>query len=177
MKKNLITAGLIGTGLLIWLLSGLFIEPPAPTPDTRSSVLADTDSKRFRVRAARFSAEQRTLTRILRGKTDSKRKAQVSAETAGRVVARPVERGARVATGDLLCELSVDDRRASLVQAEADLKRAELEQRGATELKQRDLLSEIRIEYVNKGRDQHTGMFITLIHTILGLTCEVHLQF
>ena len=148
MKKNLITAALIGTGLALWLLSGLFVDRPEPIPDTRAAVLAEPDRKRFRVRAARFDAEQRTLTRILRGKTDSKRRARVSAETTGRVVARPVERGARVAAGDLLCELSVDERQAVLKQAEADLKRAQLEQRGAEELKQRDLLSEIRIAQV-----------------------------
>lgn len=149
MKKNFITAGLIGTALFLWLLSGLFLDGPKPVSDTRSAILTDPEGSLFRVRAARFDAEQRTLTRILRGKTDSKRRAQVSAETPGRVVSRPVERGARVVAGDLLCELSVDDREAILSQAEADLRRAEMEQRGAKELKQRDLLSEIRIAQVD----------------------------
>ena len=148
MKKNIITATLIGVGLLLWLLSGLFAEHPAPMADTRSAVVAAGSTERFRVRVARFSAEQRTLTRILRGKTESKRSAEVSAETGGRVIARPVERGARVSAGDTLCELAVDDRAAALAQAEADLKRAELEQRGAEQLRERNLLSQIRIAQV-----------------------------
>jgi len=149
MKKNLITASLIGIGLLVWLLSGAFTGGPEPVPDTRSAVLAEPERARFRVRVARFDAQQRTLTRILRGKTESKRSAEVSAETGGRVVARPIDRGARVNAGDLLCELATDDRQANLAEAEADLRRAELEQRGARELKDRDLLSEIRIAQVD----------------------------
>jgi multidrug efflux system membrane fusion protein len=148
MKKNLITATLIGTGLLLWLLSGLFVEGPAPLQDTRSTAVVEAEQDLFRVRVARFDAQQRTLTRILRGKTESKREAQVSAETAGRVVARPVERGDRVAAGELLCELAVDDREAVVAQAEADLRRAELEERGARQLQERSLLSEIRIAQV-----------------------------
>lgn len=148
MKKNFLTATLIGVGLLFWLLSGLFAERPAPMTDTRSAVVAGTSMERFRVRVARFDAQQRTLTRILRGKTESKRSAEVSAETGGRVVARPVQRGEQVTTGDLLCELALDDRAAVVARAEADLKRAELEQRGAEQLRERNLLSQIRIAQV-----------------------------
>jgi multidrug efflux system membrane fusion protein len=95
-----------------------------------------------------MNAEQRTLTRILRGRTDSKRTAHISAETNGRVVARPVERGDRVGKGQLLCELAADERPALIADARAGLKRAEIEYRGAIELKDRELLSEIRIAQV-----------------------------
>ena len=149
MKKNLISASLVGAGLLLWLLSGLFADRPQPVADTSSAVATTTDNARFRVRVARFDAQQRTLTQILRGKTETKRSADVSAETAGRVVARPVERGQQVRAGDLLCELAVEDREARVAEARADLKRAELEQRGARQLKQKDLLSDIRIAQVD----------------------------
>jgi multidrug efflux system membrane fusion protein len=148
MKKNLITATLIGTGVLLWLLSGLFADTPAPIEDTASSELIAPDHAPLRVRVTQFNAEQRTLTRILRGKTAVKRSAAVSAETSGRVIARPVERGDHVAPGDLLCELAVDDREAAVEEARADLARAELEYRGAQELKGKNLLSEIRIAQV-----------------------------
>jgi len=148
MKKNLISAALVGVALLLWLLSGLFAERPSPMADTSTAVVAAEDNSRFRVRVARFDAQQRTLTRVLRGKTDTKRRATVSAETNGRLVARPVERGDQVTQGATLCRLAVDDREAAVVQARADLKRAELEERGARELKDRNLLSEIRIAQV-----------------------------
>jgi multidrug efflux system membrane fusion protein len=148
MKKNLFSAGLVAAGLALWLLSGLFVERPAPLADTRSAVLVEGENARFRVRVARFDAEQRTLTRILRGKTETKRSATVSAEIGGRVIARPVERGQQVSAGDTLCRIAVDDREAGVEQARADLRRAELEQRGALQLKEKNLLSEIRIAQV-----------------------------
>lgn len=148
MKKNLTTATLIGVGLLLWLLSGMFTDKPAPMLDTSSAVLAEPERNLPRVRVAKFNAQQRTLTQMLRGKTEAKRSAQISAETSGRVVARPVERGDQVAAGDLLCELAVDDREAALQQARSALAQAELEYRGAMELKDRNLLSEIRIAQV-----------------------------
>lgn len=148
MKKNVIIATLIGAGVLLWLLSGVFTNEPPAIPDSRTTVITDSPDELVRVRVALMNAEQRTLTRILRGKTDSKRSAQVSAETIGRVVARPVERGDQVAAGDVLCELAVDNRQASYEEAKASLARAEIEYRGALELQDRNLLSEIRIAQV-----------------------------
>lgn len=148
MKKNLLIATLIGVGLLLWLASGIFTSGPEPTLDTKSAALAEPEQTLPRVRIAQFNAEQRTLTRILRGKTASKRTAKVSAETTGRVIARPVERGDLVTAGTLLCELAVNDRQVSVEEASAALSKAEIEYAGALELKDRNLLSKIRIAQV-----------------------------
>ncbi|MFT4874422.1 efflux RND transporter periplasmic adaptor subunit [Congregibacter sp.] len=148
MKKNLLLATLIGVGLLLWLASGIFTSGREPTIDTKTAALAQTEQSVPRVRVAQFNAEQRTLTRMLRGKTASKRMAQVSAETTGRVITRPVERGDRVAAGTVLCELAVNDRQVSVEEASAALSRAEIEYAGALELKDRNLLSKIRIAQV-----------------------------
>lgn len=148
MKKNLFIATLIGVGLLLWLASGMFAPGPEPTLDTKTAALADSDQTLPRVRVMQFNAEQRTLTRILRGKTSSKRSAKVSAETNGRVISRPVERGDRVSAGALLCELAVNDRQAALDEAQSALSKAEIEYRGALELKDKNLLSKIRIAQV-----------------------------
>ena len=148
MKKNIIIACLIAAGILLWLLSGLLREPETAADITSTAVLPPSADEPMRVRVRDMQAQQRTLTQILRGKTASKRSATVSAQVSGQVVARPVERGQRVQSGDLLCELAIDDRQAILAEAEADLERARLEERGAKELKQRDLLSTIRIAQV-----------------------------
>lgn len=154
MKKNLITATLIGVALLVWLLSGSLSESPTPLADTATSSVSPADAGMTRVRVARLNAEQRTLTRMLRGRTASKQLARVSAETHGRVISRPVERGDRVEAGALLCELAVDERAATVSEAEAALKRAEIEYRGALQLQDRNLLSEIRISQVAADREE-----------------------
>jgi multidrug efflux system membrane fusion protein len=152
MKKNLLNASLIAAAIALWLLSGLLRDTPPATQTLANRSATAPAAARTRVRVREFQAEQRTLTTVLRGKTDSKRSARVSAETAGRVINRPVERGARVAAGELLCELAVNEREAALEQARADLARAELEYRGATELKDKGLLSDIRIAQVAAER-------------------------
>lgn len=145
MNKNVVTASFIAAGLLLWLVSGFFVEKPERIPDTRSSSVLPQANQLTRVRVVQMNAEQRTLTRVLRGKTASKRAARVSAEISGRVVARPVERGDRVETGDLLCKLAIDEREAEVREATANLSRATIEYDGALKLKDRNLLSEIRI--------------------------------
>lgn len=148
MKKNLLIASLIAAGILLWLMSGLLRDPETAADITDSAVLAPSGNAPMRVRVSDFQAQQRTLTRILRGRTGSKRTAMVSAQISGQVIARPVERGDRVSEGQVMCELAVDEREAILAEAEAELERARLEERGAKELKQRDLLSEINIAQV-----------------------------
>ena len=148
MSKNLVSAALIAAAIALWLLSGLLRDSGSALSADSAAVLPAKQAL-ARVRTREYQAQQRTLTRILRGQTASKRSARISAETRGRVVARPVERGDRVDAGELLCELAVDDREAALAQARAELQRAILEQRGAMELRDRDLLSKIRIAQVD----------------------------
>lgn len=97
------------------------------------------------VRTRQLTAQTRTLHQSLRGKTAAKRVAAVSAETSGRVVARPVERGDRVSAGDLLCQLAVDDRAANVQEAKANLRQMQIEYEGAKTLKAKGLVSESRI--------------------------------
>lgn len=148
MKKNFLNAGLIAAAILLWLLSGVFRDGDDALQTADTAVLPPAADALTLVRVREIQAEQRTLTQLLRGKTASKRTARISAEVSGRVVARPVERGDRVAAGDLLCELAVDDREASLREAKAELKRAEMEYRGALKLESQQLLSDIRIAQV-----------------------------
>jgi len=70
---------------------------------------------------------------------------QVRAEATGTVVQRPVERGSRVAAGDLLCRISIEDREAKLEEAVAARNQARLEYDGSLELRTRGLLSETAV--------------------------------
>ncbi len=81
----------------------------------------------------------------MRGRTQNKRTVEVKAETSGRVVERPVERGTRVAEGDLLCRLSIEDRRAGLEEARAGLAQAQIEYDASLRLKEKGFQSETAI--------------------------------
>jgi multidrug efflux system membrane fusion protein len=70
----------------------------------------------------------------LRGRTQSTRTVVLRSETAGVVDQAPVLQGALVAKGAVLCRLAVDARQASLDQARAALRSAQLQQQAAVEL-------------------------------------------
>lgn len=70
----------------------------------------------------------------LRGRTQSTRTVVVRSETAGVVAQAPVLQGEIVPQGAVLCRLAVDARQASLDQARAALRSAQLEHQAAVEL-------------------------------------------
>jgi multidrug efflux system membrane fusion protein len=148
MSKNLISASIVAAVLLLWLGSGLFVDDTTPQ---EHAALADqkppsTAARGLRqVRVETIHSESRTRFLVLRGRTESKRMVEVKAEISGKVVSRPVERGMQVSTGDLLCEVAVDDREVAVADAQAALEDARIEHEGSLKLKQEGLLSEIAI--------------------------------
>src|SRR5262245_17621245 len=75
------------------------------------------------------TVESRPIDRFLRvtGSLTADEQAEVSAETAGRIVETPVERGSRVRQGTLLIRISASETSAQLQEAEANA--AQLEAR------------------------------------------------
>lgn len=150
MSKNAIFASIIAVGLLAWLASGLLLGESAPAEhpplaEQERSAANKAGVTPSRVRVKLIESEARTRFQVLRGRTESKRMVQVKAEISGKVISRPVERGTRVARGDLLCELAVDDREVAVDEAQAALENAVLEYDGSLKLKEQGLQSEIAI--------------------------------
>lgn len=150
MRKNLFTASLIAGFLSIWLLSGLLFGKPGAEEkpalaQLNSSANAEAGKQLVRVRARLSQAQLRTRYLVLRGRTESKRTVDVKAEIAGKVVKRPLDRGAVVGRGELLCELAVDDREVSVAEAKAALDDATIEYEGSLKLKEQGLQSQTAI--------------------------------
>ena len=97
------------------------------------------------VRAARISPQTYAATVRVRGRTEAFRHVEVRAEQAGRIVSNPVPRGARVRTGDTLCEIAVDNRQADLDEALSRREQAEFEYDAALDLQRRDLQSDVAV--------------------------------
>lgn len=79
------------------------------------------------------------------GQTEAKRSVEVRAESSGRVVALPVEKGLRVDEGNLLCKLALDDRQIKLEEARSQHRHARLEHQGLTKLSQQGFQGEVQI--------------------------------
>lgn len=148
MRTTSITAALIIAALTaLWLASGLLAgeervaEHPLLTAQAKSRASATPTAVRVKVSRAVSLPERVTV----RGRTENKRTVDVRTETTGRVVERPIERGDRVAAGDLLCRLALEDRQARRKQADAAVEQARLEHQGSLRLQDRGLQSETAI--------------------------------
>ncbi len=98
---------------------------------------------------ARPVTAQITLT----GTTRAHRSVALKAETKGRVIEVPAERGMRVRDGDLIARLAMDDRGARLAQADSLLKQREIEYAAATKLSDKAFTTRIQLAITKSSRD------------------------
>lgn len=150
MRATYITAGIIAVLVSLWLASGQLgddAEPPAANiAEQNQRVAAMQEEKpltRVRVATVHASEQQRTLS--VRGRTENKRSVIVQSQVSGIVINRPVERGDVVDEGDLLCEISVDDREVGYAEAKAAVEQAKIEFEGSQKLSKQGLQSETAI--------------------------------
>jgi membrane fusion protein, multidrug efflux system len=150
MRGTYITALIIALLIGAWLVSGQLNSDGPPQHPTLAEAQRDraahsADTAPVRVRARVIQAQPQMQHVVLRGRTENKRLVEVKTETAGRIIERPVERGAQVKTGDLLCRISEEDREAGLLEATAALEQAQIEHEASIKLKERGFQSETAI--------------------------------
>ena len=141
MRKTYIAAGVIALLTLLWFATGFFAdgdgrrEAPSLATLNAQADAAGADLAPTPVRARTIHAARLPERVAVSGKTENKRTVAVAAETRGRVVERPVERGDQVATGDLLCRLAIEDREARMREAKEATNQARIEYEGSLRLK------------------------------------------
>jgi len=150
MRATYITATIIAVVIVSWLLSGQFggddpVRHESLAEQNRLTEVKRQDEAPTRVRARVINASSQMQHVVLRGKTENKRTVQVKSETTGRIVERPVERGTPVEEGDLLCQISMEDRYVTLTESREGLNEARMEYEGRMALKERGLQSETMI--------------------------------
>jgi multidrug efflux system membrane fusion protein len=147
VRRTYVIAIAITALIAAWLLSGQFgHSAPKQQPtlaELNSEITASGEDRAMtRVRARVIHAEPQTDMVPLRGRTENKRTVVVKAETGGTVVARSVERGQRVETGQVLCRISTEDREAKLEEGRQALNQARIEYEGSLKLAKQGLISE-----------------------------------
>lgn len=150
MKSTYIAAIVVAAIFIAWLFSGQIgnedAAGPAPSlAESRDAMLAEAQDAPVRVRARVVAAEAQTEDLVVRGRTEADRSVVVRAETSGRVVELPVEKGDRVEAGALLCRIAVDTREARLEEMRQAVAQARIEFDGARKLRERGLQSETAI--------------------------------
>jgi len=146
VKKTYYAAIAVAAFFGLWLLSGQFGEGHdgslAPSlAEERAALTKVQEDNRTRVRASVFEGQQQTADVVVRGRTQADRTVIVRTQTTGRVVAVPVNRGDRVAEGDVLCQLAPEAREARIEEARQAVKQAEIDFQGARRLAEQGLQS------------------------------------
>lgn len=127
--------------------AGLGAPTEAVSEDTETAELPAQQDVEHRVAVIAKASTARDIDTgvILRGETQAKRSVTLLAETSGRVIEEPVEKGAQVAEGDVICKLDPGTRAVSVSQARASLAEAEKNLRNAEKLSRDGFASETRV--------------------------------
>ncbi len=136
-------AALVFTLCAVWLLSGILGGGGEDGQASVASRAEAQDDMVVRVRTSRASEQSRTLT--LRGRTRTRHAVTVRAETSGRVDNRPIDIGARVSAGDVLCQVEINDRELRVREAGDAVELATLEYEGMKTLRDQGLQQEIAV--------------------------------
>jgi len=151
MKKSVLVAGLFALAVAGWILSGQFEshdgKANASGPTIAAADAAATAPKEEipLVRTQTFIAQPRVRDVALRGRTEASRWVDLKAETTGRVAAVPTRKGSRVRAGDVLIELSMENREARLAEARALVQQRELEHSATVQLNERGVRPQTKV--------------------------------
>jgi len=137
-RRPLIIAAIIALAIA-WIASGVLTRPE-PTADQAAG------SGKMTVGVAERRAEPVEELLVLQGDVEPDSRMVVRAETAGQVAEWAVPRGARVAEGDLLARLKMDDRQARLRQAEARVAGAESDYEATRAMAEDDFTAELQVD-------------------------------
>ncbi|HVU19714.1 MAG TPA: efflux RND transporter periplasmic adaptor subunit, partial [Rhizomicrobium sp.] len=104
--------------VVLWIGSSVVIPPKSNiSAETAEAKAASTDIPSVRVAA--MSASERSATVTVRGRTQALHAVDVRAEVEGTVKAIHFDKGDKVRTGDVLCEIDINDRGAKVAQMNA----------------------------------------------------------
>ncbi len=144
MKKSIVIAALLAVAAVAWVASGQFgaNSDETQTTQTATGENRDPQSELMTVRVADLQAQPRPRTIVVNGRTEPFRRVEIKAETYGRIEEITVRRGDRVDMGEVLGQLSLDDREAKLAEAEARLRQREIEYSAAEQLQTKGFRSE-----------------------------------
>lgn len=149
MRSTYITAIIIGVVFILWLASGqLREESPPPSSiaeQNRNAALRAEEKPRVGVRVATIYGSEQPRLLTVRGETRSKRTVSVKAQINGTLKERLVERGDRVSVGDVLCQISEEDRGVSVLEAQSAFEQAKIEFEGSQRLAKQGFQSQTLI--------------------------------
>lgn len=133
INRSVITAIFVFGAMMAWLLSGVLF-----TDDTVEAAVAINVAKpqtsSFKVVVQELEAKPHPNNIILQARSEADKVVTLAAETGGTISALPVEKGAFVQKGQIICHIDVGAREANLDQARAQRDARKIEYNAARTL-------------------------------------------
>lgn len=119
LNRSILTAILAFGALVMWLMSGVLSD--SATPPMPATALVDTNAPkaRFKVMVTELVAKPHVNSIKLQARTEADKLVTVAAETGGTIAKLPVDKGAFVQKGQVLCHIDVGARQANVEQSRA----------------------------------------------------------
>ncbi len=162
MKRSVFWAGLFALAAAAWLASGE-VDLRADGSSGRTAPVAPKDGSSgsgkknrqlFRVEVIRASVEPWRNRLDLPARSEAAETVIIRTRTSGTVEETPVEEGAKVHKGDILCRLDMADRRTRLSAARAALESAEHDYAAGRKLHETGHLSDARLKQLRSLFEQ-----------------------
>lgn len=119
VSKSVLTSIGVFSLLVIWLVSGVVSDNSEPVEPARALAETSTVPDRFRVTVETLTARPFADRIRLQARTEADKLVTVAAETGGTISALPVDKGAFVQRGQVICQIDLGARQAQLDQARA----------------------------------------------------------
>lgn len=138
MSRNVRYALIVLVAILVWLFSGVFGRDDKSKEEVEQTQLTG-------VEVLRSSAVLRRPSISFNARTEPFRFIDLRAETSGPLVSAEVPEGSQVQSGAIVGKIDVETRALRVTEARSLLEQAQLEYKGALELKAKGLLSDAEI--------------------------------
>lgn len=147
MNRSLIISIVMAIVATLWILSGSSKEEAELANAASLSNKEDAnESSLFRVTVEQFKAQDYMQRIDLQGEIDADREVDIRVETEGAITRLIAKKGDRMAAGQSILNLAINDREARLARAKADLKVAKAELKSSLSLKKKNLLSDNQLQ-------------------------------
>ena len=144
MSRPIVIAAIIVVVATGWIVSGQFGEN-SQNQQPRQAAEAKAEAAAPAVRVRVQTAERRITEIVLFGRTEADRSVEVRAETAGRIAAVEVRKGANVAQGNVIARIVPEDRPARLAETKAQVEKARVAYEASRQLEDRAFRSRTQL--------------------------------
>lgn len=151
MNRSVLIAAVAVVALVLWMLSGQF--GAKKNPDAQAQATTERAATVMKVQTRRQQPEQITREIILQGQVEPVKIIHMRSEASGTIRTVNATKGKRIGKGEIIAEISMDNRSAALAVAKANAVQASNEYKATLKLQKQGLQSKTSLESIAAKRE------------------------